>query len=106
MQYEEALRLWGKKMIEDKGSWFLDMGDKVDPDTVVVTMTFNEGYTCCNGTDPSCYCSFAESPRADVDIKAMSVNGRCLGTSISVEEFDFVSVLKEIIMIGNGSVTL
>jgi hypothetical protein len=58
MKYEEALKKWGaeKAKIED---W----------ESVSVDFDWNEGYACCGGSDPDCYCSFAESASFNVVVK-------------------------------------
>jgi len=93
MQFEQALRVWGAERLSTKKH-------TVDPNSVKVEMEFNEGYACCGGTDPNCYCSYAESPSAHVVI----TSGK-LKSSINVEDFDFAEILGEIVKAGNGTLT-
>lgn len=37
-------------------------------DVVTIVENFNEGYACCGGRDPDCYCSFAESASHELRI--------------------------------------
>lgn len=93
MQFEKALKIWGAERLSTKTH-------TVNPDTVTVETEFNQGYACCGGTDPNCYCSYAESPSAYVVI----TSGK-LRDTISVEDFDFAEILGEIVKAGNGHLT-
>lgn len=93
MQFEKALKVWGAERLSTKRH-------TVNPDTVKVEMEFNEGYACCGGTDPDCYCSYAESPSAHVTITSGKLKDR-----INVEDFDFAEILGEIVKAGNGTLT-
>jgi len=93
MQYEEALREWGARKLEA----YSRKGVEVTRSSVDVAMNFNEGYACCGGSDPDCYCSFAESPSADVIITGYSSKGTRLTYSICASDFDFASILGEIV---------
>lgn len=101
MNYEDALRAWGATRLSHYG--------EIDPATVTVSMDFSEGYACCGGRDPGCYCSFAESPRADVVIRGEYRSGAEGAwppyTTIAMADFDFVAVLAEIVDAANGEVT-
>lgn len=103
MKYEDALREWGARKIEGYN------GDrvKIDRSTVVVDMEFDEGYACCGGRDPDCYCSFAESPSANVSITGReSVQSRkAYSASIDHYSFDFATILGEIVEASGGAVT-
>ncbi|QOI67539.1 hypothetical protein SEA_BEUFFERT_164 [Streptomyces phage Beuffert] len=93
MQYEKALKTWGAKRLSTPRK-------TVNPDIVTVEMEFNEGYACCGGRDPNCYCSYAESPSANVVITA----GK-LKETINVEDFDFAEILGEIVKAADGAIT-
>lgn len=73
MHYDDALKKWGAAKI----------GTDADPEY-------------------SCYCSFYESPSANVKITD-TASGR--STSISTQDFDFVTVLAEIVAAGDGTLT-
>lgn len=93
MQFEKALKVWGaQRLSTDKHT--------VNPDAVTVEMRFNEGYTCCGGSNPNCYCSYAESPSAYVVISAGKYS-----ESIDYYDFDFAEILGEIVKAGNGTLT-
>lgn len=98
MNYREAVNLWGKRRIE---AWVRYHKPKktvlINPSTVSVDFNFNEGYVCCGGTNPDCYCSYEESPSAEVMIMGRDYNGHQFYRSISFDEFDFVTVLEEIL---------
>lgn len=102
MKYEDALKCWGYNKIKDQ----IRSGESVTMDAIDVKMVFNKGYNCCGGNDPSCYCSMAEDPRADVEITVWTTKGRCLNHWIELGDFDFVGTLKEILEAANGSIEL
>lgn len=93
MQYEMALKVWGAQRLSTEKN-------DVNPDTVSVGMEFNQGYACCGGSDPNCYCSYAQSPSAYVVI----TSGK-LKVEIDVEDFDFAEILGEIVKAADGAVT-
>lgn len=95
MNYEDALQKWGGDKLRE---WYSDF--KAD-NTVTVNFEFSEGNNCCGGTDPDCYCSLAESPSAEVFIV-----GRAFSRRINMQDFDFLTVLREIVEAGNGEVGL
>jgi len=99
MQYEDALKAWGLTRLKQAGY------KSIDPKTVIVSMDFSEGYACCGGTDPDCYCSFAESPRAEVLITADQTEYYTAQTSIPLDQFDFTQILGEIVNAADGMVT-
>lgn len=96
---ERALQLWGaKKLLDSYG-----MQNKIiSPASVKVEMEFNEGYACCGGSNPDCYCSYAESPSANVTISGLTTLGMQVRYTISAESFDFVTVLNEMIELAEG----
>lgn len=104
MKYEDALREWGARKIE-AANWALT--EKIERSTVKVEMEFNEGYACCGGSDPNCYCSFAESPSATVSItgRTATTSRKVLTASIDCDSFDFATVLREIVDASGGAVT-
>lgn len=95
MKYDDALKAWGLLKLRE---WYPK--DKIDPQSVTVRMNFSEGYACCGGSDPLCYCSFAESPSAEVRVEAWPRTW-----TMSVDDFDFSKVLKEICEAADGTVT-
>lgn len=105
MKYEDALKAWGANKIALKYNF---PQKDINPNTVKVNMEFDEGYNCCGGYDPDCFCSFAESPRAEVVITGVihyDNDYREICASIPIEDFDFATILKELCDIGNGSIT-
>ena len=95
MQYEEALKVWGASRLRKAYP-----KAKIVPDAVVVSLETNYGYSCCGGSDPDCYCSLAESPSGYVEISA----GR-YSVEIDHYEFDFATILKEIVAAADGTIT-
>ena len=103
--YNEALQLWGLARLKKRYP-----NAKFVESTVTVEMNFNEGYACCGGSDPDCYCSYAESPSSDVTVSAQlaadfSRGKTWLGTlqagcvvqdTQSAEDFDFAEMVKEL----------
>lgn len=103
MNYEDALREWGARNLEKDNK-----GLVIDRSTVQVDMEFDPGYACCGGRDPDCYCSFAESPSADVTITGRREGvkkGQTFTYRIGCYEFDFATILKEIIIAGGGTLS-
>jgi uncharacterized protein (DUF779 family) len=110
MKYEDALREWGARRLE--GLYGKDL--IVDRSTVTVDMEFDEGYACCGGSDPNCYCSFAESPRASVEISGKAINpktgelykkGMPYIYNINHYDWDFAKILGEIVDASGGQIT-
>lgn len=107
VSYERALQLWGASRLRESMQYQDTRGAGslgVDPSTVKVEMEFNEGYACCGGSDPLCYCSFAESPSAEVVITGETLSGRKFSCRIDSYSFDFAEVLKEIVTAAGGTV--
>ena len=102
MKYEAALKLWGATKVAE--CYRMTVEDFV-LDSVSVTFDFNEGYACCGGRDPDCYCSFAESPSADVVVDAERKAGGALRWSMDMASFDFATVLEELLIVGDGTIT-
>ena len=102
MKYEDALKCWRYSKLKSQ----VYKTEAILMDDIEVKMVFFQGHYCCGGQDPSCYCSMAESPRAEVEISATTTKGRGLYTSIDFGDFDFVSTLKEILEAANGSIEL
>lgn len=102
MNYEDALREWGARKLQE-----VYYGEKISivRKSVKVDLEFKEGYACCGGRDPDCYCSFAESPSADIEINGVDVRGRRYRTEIDHWSFDFASVLQQIVEAGGGTIT-
>jgi len=101
MKYEEALQLWGAKKLSEVYPRLA-----IDSATVHVGMQFDKGYVCCGGRDPDCYCSRAESPSASVRITAWTRDmSRQASVDIDAEDFDFATVLSEIIAVSDGALT-
>ena len=50
MNYQEALKRWGAYKVGTE-----------DWESIEVEFDFDSGWACCGGSDPDCYCSFAES---------------------------------------------
>lgn len=102
MKYEDALKCWGYNKLKHR----VYKSEAILMDNIEVTMYFTKGYNCCGGSDPYCYCSLAESPRAEVLISARTTKNRYIEESIDFGDFDFVGVLKEILEAANGSIEL
>ena len=98
MNYEDALKEWGARKLESafKGRTF-------DRSSVTVDIEIDPGYACCGGRDPDCYCSFAESPSAYVEICGRNSKGQLQITTIDRWAFDFATVVKEIVEAGGES---
>lgn len=99
MKYETALQLWGAEKLATYNS--TEKRDIV-LSSVSVKFTFDEGYSCCGGSDPNCYCSFAESPSAEVRITGTNTSNHYLCYTMDVEDFDFATVLGELCSLASG----
>lgn len=93
MNADEAIRAWGLKRLK-KAYPRLNFYEDVH-----VSIEMNEGFSCCGGRDPDCYCSYAESPSCNVVIEGKTVGPRSKTCTVDIShyEFDFVSVLEEIL---------
>ncbi|MFE7717547.1 hypothetical protein ACFU44_00725 [Nocardia rhizosphaerihabitans] len=98
-KYEKALKLWGTAKLREEHSYGHTSRRpktlKIDPDTVRVDLDFSEGYACCGGTDPHCYCSFAESPSCKVRITGRTIDGDSVSAEIGQYSFDFATMMRE-----------
>lgn len=105
MKYEDALKVWGANKVVERNNIHLN---DIDVNSVSVSFYFNEGYNCCGGSDPLCYCSFAESPSASVRVEAKNVgssqDSRIFSWTQDVEDFSFTEVLRELCEI-DGSIS-
>jgi hypothetical protein len=83
MKYEEALKRWGAAKLE------ID-----DWQNVNVDFDIDEGFSCCGGNDPDCYCSYATSPSFEVVVTALG--GRMWSESLQYEMHTFLQELFEV----------
>lgn len=104
MKYDKALREWGARKIEE-----FHRGVSVDRDSVAVELEFDEGYACCGGADPECYCSFAESPSVHILVTGKSTAAKSRKTysrEIDSYAFGFESFLQELLSVaGDNKIT-
>lgn len=93
MTYEEAVIIWAEQQLEARRAW--GTNDRYSSlDTVSrVDFELDEGYRCCGGRDPDCYCSLAESPSFQAHL-----HGEYKGkkNSITLNYIDFSDVLREL----------
>jgi len=102
MHYDMALKTWGFIKLKP----YIKQSEKVDIGKIDVYMNFSEGYSCCAGRDPDCYCSFATPPSAEVSISAYTNKGRYVSYDIDLACFDFATILKEIVEAADGNIGL
>lgn len=103
MNYETVLAKWGEKKIRE--NWYRGTVLVIDPETVQVTLVFDKGFACCGGSNPDCYCSLAESPRAEVSITARTFSGTPVYCKIEANDFDFTAMLRELVEVADGAIT-
>ena len=98
ISYEEASRRWGI----EKLNTYPALLKKVDKDSVTVDFEMDPGYNCCGGSDPDCYCSFAESPQMTAKISYRGL-GKTRGPkpSITITYIDFAETLREMFELGS-----
>ena len=58
----------------------------------------NQGFSCCGGRDPECYCSLAEGASSYLQLTAYDSNKK--HHTMQIHE-SFATILEEIIKIGN-----
>ncbi len=66
-----------------------------------IDITNHEGYKCCGGTDPNCYCSFAESDWQTYQLVGFKEDGTIVSTEIGDRYTSFNEVLSMILVEGN-----
>ena len=95
MDYDLALKLWGRYRLNQAGYTNFDL------DSVTVDMYAEDGWNCCGGSNPDCYCSMVESASAGVEISAKMGKIR---RSLRIEsyEFNFSEILQEILEVSEG----
>lgn len=115
MKYEDALKLWGAQkltaMVNDQTGYvpreryqyntvtqqFDFIERTVDPATVKVEMEFDPGYSYSEYT--------AQDPKTDLVISGTDNEGDFRRLEIPAKEFDFATVLGEIVAVADGTVT-
>jgi hypothetical protein len=107
MKYEDALREWGARKIEAVANVVIDR------DSVKVEIEFDEGYACCGGYNEDCYCAMATSASASVEIRGYALSDVVTGKkrktqygySMSHYDWNFTTILGEIVEASGGSVS-
>lgn len=90
MKYEEAVKLWAAKRLPD-----------MKPDDIAsVEFEYDEGYACCGGSDPLCYCSYAESPSFNA-VAYLKSGGR-QKIYVDSSPWDLDVILRELFAISEG----
>lgn len=86
--YEDQIRVWAAKKYE------LNINEiaKVDLEN-----NYDEGYSCCGGRDPGCYCSLATSATVDMNVTVWGTGGQKLYVdSIDLMFGDIGKMIQEI----------
>lgn len=94
LAYEEAVRIWALKNMSR-----YKIRKEIVEDSVSVNFVLDEGFGCCGGTDPDCYCSFAESPSCKAEISFLTVKGK--KEKLELGYLDFADTVREIYDIGS-----
>ncbi len=92
LTYEDAIKRWGIAKLND---YRPDIKGKFDEASVSVSFEIDRGYSCCGGSDPNCYCSFAESPSMEAYVLYKDLKGKS-GT-LEVAHIDFAETLREML---------
>ena len=92
MNYEEALREWGKRKL---ASYRVDLS-QVDPASISVDFDLDPGYSCCGGSNPDCYCSFAEGASLEATVSYRETKARSRTKSLRCGYLDFGETLREL----------
>ncbi|QDK02675.1 hypothetical protein PP304_gp195 [Gordonia phage Phendrix] len=61
MKYEDAVKKWGAQKLDCYSVKYDEVLD--------VEFEMDEGYACCGGRDPDCYCSLAEGASLKASIR-------------------------------------
>ncbi|AXF51615.1 hypothetical protein CONSTELLA_125 [Mycobacterium phage Constella] len=85
MKYEEAAKIWAARNFGIDARTIKSVKFDLDP-----------GYACCGGTNPDCYCSYAEAPSIEVTIHHPS-GGQTKGLG-----WDMTSILRGLFEISEG----
>ncbi len=93
LTYEDAVRKWGATKLDG----YSNIRGKYDEASVSVDFELDSGYACCGGSDPNCYCSFAESPSMKAYVSYKSLKGRT--EKIVISYIDFAETLREVLAI-------
>lgn len=112
MDSNEALKAWGASKLPNESWDYKTRGNikvtQIFVDTVSVEFQYEQAYSCCNGTDPDCYCSFATDGYARVMITgdALLESGEIttLCTYLEAEELQFFRIINEMVDIA-GTIT-
>lgn len=62
----------------------------------------HKGYKCCGGTDPQCYCSFAEGDWQTYHLIGYKLDGSVIHKQIGDRYTSFNEILGQILVIGNA----
>lgn len=89
MEYEEAVKRWAVRKLNEIGLKFDPSGD------IKVDFKLDPGYACCGGSNPDCYCSFAESAKLCGEIWFITPKGKRQLYPLSY--LDFANTLREIL---------
>lgn len=97
ISYEEAARRWGIEKLKA----YEGIRPILDETSVTVDFEMDPGYNCCGGSDPDCYCSFAESPQLTAVVSYRAL-GKTRGPkpSITITYIDFAATLREMFELG------
>jgi len=99
MNSDEALQEWGRRKL-------LVVYPGTEYSEVEVDVDIDPGYNCCGGSDPDCYCSYAESPSMQIEIVGFygpeTVRHRMQSHRIETGEYnyDFHRLIREIVAVG------
>lgn len=99
MNADEALQEWGRRKL-------LERYPGTEYSEVYVDQEIDPGYNCCGGSDPECYCSYAESPSMKIEIvgyigeKRKSVWRETHRIELDDYNYDFARLIREIVAVG------
>lgn len=88
LPYDEQIKVWASSRYD------LDLATI---ESVSIDTRFNEGYACCGGADPNCYCSFAESASMYLTITVAFITGGTTNFEIDMIYGDMGKLIQEII---------
>lgn len=87
LPYDEQIKVWAA----EKYNIPLD-----EITSVSMVSEFNEGYDCCGGRDPDCYCSLAESASMYLRVMVNRINNPAKVDLIDMRFGDINKMIQEI----------
>lgn len=98
LPYDDAVSKWGITILQA----YPNIRKDLDESSVTVEFILNEGFSCCGGSNPECYCSYAETPSLKAVISYTLLKSSRSDRKLSIEysHLDFSDTLRELFEVG------